>query len=813
MSSKFTKEEALQYHSQGRPGKIELGITKAVATQRDLSLAYTPGVAEPVREIAASPATAYSYTAKGNLVAVVSNGTAVLGLGNVGPLAGKPVMEGKGVLFKRFADIDVFDIELDAADPDEVIRVVRALAPTFGGINLEDIKAPDCFRIEATLRRELDIPVFHDDQHGTAIIAGAGLLNALEIAGKRLEEASIVISGAGAAAIACARFFVNLGARREHITLCDSKGVVFAGRTENMNEFKAEFARETGARTLAEAMAGTDVFIGCSAKGLVTPDMVRSMAARPIIFALANPDPEISYEEARAARPDAIVATGRSDYPNQVNNVLGFPFIFRGALDVHARDINETMKVAAAQALAALAREEVPAYIGQLYGVESLSFGPDYIIPKPLDPRVLTWVAPAVAATAMASGVAQVQVDLAEYRSRLSAHLSMGRDVKGQIMVQARRQPKRVVFCEGENPQVLRAAALAKQEGIAEPIVLGRRDMIATEIARLGISAALEIVDPKLSPRLPIYLRDFYAMRQRRGVTRGEADELIHQPVYFAAMMLRKDEADALVGGPSQHASQVMQPALQVVRSTGKNGLVAGMSIVIVKDNMYYLTDTLVNVNPSADALAEIALMAEERVRAMGMEPRLAMLSFANFGSSKSAAAAKMRQAAEIVKALRPEVVCDGEVQADLAIDHARLEQEHPFSDLTGAANILVFPNLDAANISCKLLQTLGEAEVIGPILLGASKPVYVLRPGDSVADIVATAAMAVADVQNAEERLRRWSAHKAAEAEGADGGRPAGEGEGSPLDSPHMQHQLERMAALLAARRHEYDPEGEFCS
>lgn len=762
--NKVSKKDALEYHSQGRPGKIEINITKPVTTQRDLSLAYTPGVAEPVRQIAATPDTAYDYTAKGNLVAVITNGTAVLGLGNVGPLAGKPVMEGKGVLFKRFADIDVFDIEIDTTDPDEFVRVVKSLAPTFGGINLEDIKAPECFRIEEALRREMDIPVFHDDQHGTAIIAGAGLLNAVEIAGKQLDQVSIVFSGAGAAAIACARFFISLGARKENITLCDSKGVVYAGRSENMNQFKAEFAHETTARTLAQALQGADVFIGLSAKGLVNAQMLQTMAERPIIFALANPDPEIPYKEAKAARPDAIVASGRSDDPNQVNNVLGFPFIFRGALDVRATDINEDMKVAAARALAHLARQEVPEAVSRLYGVEKLRFGPDYIIPKPLDARVLTWVALAVAQAAMDTGVARIQLDLDDYSTSLTSRFGLARQVKEAVVARVRQQPRRVVYSAGENAKVIQAAARVKKEGIAHPILVGRTAVITAQMEQMGLSGQLEIVDPISSPLLVEYTRDFYALRQRRGVARSEAITLVQQPIYFATMMVRTGQADALVGGPITRASDVLQPAIQLIGTDNKAELVAGLSTIVAGNTIYFLTDTLVNVNPSAEELATIALMAEERVRVMGIEPRLAMLSFSNFGVSSSPAAEKMRQAAQIVKALRPEVVCDGEIQADLAVDHARLEAEHPFSDLTGPANVLVFPNLDAASIASNLLQALGNVDCVGTAFMGTAKPVYALSINDEVADIVETTAMAVSDVLSAQERQRIWSAHMANE-------------------------------------------------
>jgi malate dehydrogenase (oxaloacetate-decarboxylating)(NADP+) len=746
ISTKTTKQDALEYHSQGRPGKIALHITKPCATQRDLTLAYSPGVAEPVRAIAADPEAAYRYTARGNLVAVVSNGTAVLGLGNVGPLAGKPVMEGKGVLFKRFADIDVFDIELDAKDPDEVVRVCKALAPTFGGINLEDIKAPDCFYIEETLRRELDIPVFHDDQHGTAIIAGAGLLNALEIVGKPLHAARLVINGAGASAIACANFFLRLGIAPENLIMCDSKGVIYQGRAENMNPYKEPFARPTAARTLADALQGADVVVGLSAAGAITPAMVQSMAPNPIIFALANPDPEITYEDAKAARPDAIVATGRSDYPNQVNNVLGFPFIFRGALDVRARDINEAMKVAAARALAQLAREDVPESVARLYGVASLRFGRDYIIPKALDPRVLTRVAPAVAQAAMESGAARLELDLDDYRLRLETGHGLEQELRRTFIIKARQTPKRVVLPEGEEPNIIRAALIIQKEGIGQPILIGQKAVISERLTSLGANTQPEVVEPASSPDLTAYAHELFALRQRKGLTRRAAFELICEPLYFAAMMVRKGEADAMVAGTATHTDTVIRQSLQVIGAAPGVDRVAGMVALILNDELFFCTDPVVNVDLTAEQLAQIAIMAADKVRTLGVEPRIAMLSFSNFGSCRYPEADKMRLAAELVKARRPELICDGEMRADTAIMPEILEQEYPFSDLTGKANLLVFPSMEAASIATHLAHRLAKTGRIGPMLLGIAKPVYVLSRWAETSEIVNAAAMAVAE-------------------------------------------------------------------
>ncbi|MBO8140572.1 MAG: NADP-dependent malic enzyme [Firmicutes bacterium] len=742
------REEALDYHRRGRPGKLEIRITKPCSTQRDLSLAYSPGVAEPVRAIADNPEDAFQYTAKGNLVAVISNGTAVLGLGNVGPLAAKPVMEGKGVLFKRFADIDVFDLEIDSADPDEFVRVVRAVAPSFGGINLEDIKAPECFEIEERLRETLDIPVFHDDQHGTAIIAGAALINALEIAGKDLTSVKVVINGAGASGIACARFFVELGLPRENLWLCDSQGVVRTSRREGMNRYKSAFAQETDLMTLAEAMRGADVFVGLSVAGVVTPEMVESMADRPIVFALANPDPEIPYDVVKSVRPDAIVATGRSDFPNQVNNVLGFPFIFRGALDVRATAINEAMKVSAARALAQLARQPVPDAVLRAYGLDRLAFGPDYIIPKPVDPRVLLWVAPAVAQAAMETGVARRSIDLAEYRQRLEARFGKARELRRLIMHKAATSPRRVVFAEGEEPRIIRAAAIVQQEGIGHPILLGRPDAVRAKARELGVPVDLAVVDPATHPRLAEFADHYYRLRQRRGVTLHEARRRVLEPNYFGCLMVKLGDADAFVAGLTSHYPDVIRPALEVFRTRPGVSRVAGMYIMTIRDRVYFFTDATVNIEPTSEELAEIAVMAAEKVRQLGIEPRIAMLSFSNFGSTRHPLAEKVRRAVELVKAQRPDLMVDGEMQADTAVVPEILEQDYPFSELKGGANVLVFPDLEAANIAYKLLARLGGAEAMGPILMGLNGPVHVLQRGDGVEDIVNIAAVAVMDAQ-----------------------------------------------------------------
>jgi malate dehydrogenase (oxaloacetate-decarboxylating)(NADP+) len=747
----ISKQEALDYHVGGRPGKIEVVPTKPCRTQRDLSLAYTPGVADPCREIQKNPHDAFKYTARGNLVAVVSNGTAVLGLGDIGALAGKPVMEGKGVLFKRFADVDVFDIELDTHNPDEVIKVCQLLEPTFGGINLEDIKAPECFYIEETLKKTMKIPVFHDDQHGTAIISGAALLNALEIIGKDIGKIRVVFNGAGAAGIACAEHYIRLGVKRENIILCDTKGVVHAGRTEGMNAYKQRFAQPVPFRTLAEAVKDADVLAGLSVKGAFTPAMLKSMASRPIVFAMANPDPEITYEEAKAVRSDIIVATGRSDYPNQVNNVLGFPFIFRGALDVHATAINEEMKLAATRALASLAKEDVPDSVCRAYGVERMSFGPDYIIPKPFDPRVLVWEASAVARAAMESGVAQEPVAIDEYREQLEGRLGKAHSVMRLLIHKAQSNPKRVVFPEGDNEKVLRACHILIEENVATPILLGNKALIEAKAADLGLGLeGMAIVDVEQSPQRDIYACDFYEIRQRRGVTLPEAREAISNRNLFGCLMVRRGDGDILVSGVTQHYPDTIRPALQVIKVRDDIHKVAGLYVLVTrKGDLLFLADCSVNVEPSAEEVAEIAGCAAEAARRFDVVPRVALLSFSNFGSTKHPQCDKMRRATDLVKRREPSLIVDGEMMADIAVTPEILQREYPFSSLKGSANVLVFPDLNSANITYKLLVKVGGAEAIGPILMGMSKPVYVLPRGVEVEDIVNITAIAVVEAQS----------------------------------------------------------------
>jgi malate dehydrogenase (oxaloacetate-decarboxylating)(NADP+) len=742
------KQDALNYHGQGRKGKIEVTPTKPCATQWDLSLAYTPGVAEPCLEIQKDPELAFDYTAKGNLVAVVSNGTAVLGLGNIGALAGKPVMEGKGVLFKRFADIDVFDLEVNSENPEDVIKVCQLLEPTLGGINLEDIKAPECFYIEETLRRTMSIPVFHDDQHGTAIISGAALLNALEVVGKDIGKITMVINGAGAAGIACAEHYVRLGMKRENIILCDTKGVIYEGRTEGMNPYKARFASKTTARTLAEAMKGADVFTGLSGPNLVTPEMVRSMADRPVIFAMANPVPEISYDAARAARADVIMATGRSDYPNQVNNVLGFPFIFRGALDVRARAINEQMKVAATGALAALAKEDVPDSVLRAYGLGRLHFGPDYIIPKPFDPRVLLFEASAVAQAALESGVAQVKVDMEEYRDQLSRRLGRTQEVMCSVRHRAKAAPKRIVFSEGEHEKIIRASHQLAQQKIAHPVLLGRPMVIEDKLRELELGKLnVDIIEPARSPRLEAYAEELYRLRQRRGVTRSEARDLLANNNYFGAMMVHMGDADGFVAGVSQHYPDTIRPALQIIATRPDVHKVSGLYVIATKKDVFLFADTTVNIEPSAEDLAEIALLSAEVAESFGIEPRVAMLSFSNFGSTRHPLTEKVRRATELVKQRNAGLMVDGEMMADTAVV-PELLAEYPFSTLRERANILVFPSLEAGNIAYKLMLRIGGAEALGPLLMGLSKPVHVLQRGSTVEEIIDVAALAVVDAQ-----------------------------------------------------------------
>ena len=750
----ITREDALEYHHlKGKPGKVAVVPTKPMDTQRDLSLAYSPGVAYPVLDIEKDPDLAYEYTSKGNLVAVVSNGTAILGLGDRGALASKPVMEGKGVLFKKFADVDVFDIELNSHDPDEIIKVVAAIAPTFGGINLEDIKAPECFYIEETLKGMLDIPVFHDDQHGTAIISSAALANALEVIGKRHDEIRIVISGAGASAISCAELAIRWGVRRENIMLVDSKGVVYRGRAEGMNKYKERLAgADTGQRTLADAVRGADVFYGLSVANVLTPEMVKSMAEQPVIFAMANPDPEIKYELAKEARPDSIVATGRSDYPNQVNNVLGFPFIFRGALDVRAKAINEEMKFAASQALASLAKEDVPDSVLRAYGVDSMKFGMDYIIPKPLDPRVLLYEAPAVARTAMETGVARKTIDIEEYREQLAYRLGKGEQIRYFIMNKARatQGAKRIVFGEGEESKIIRAAAQVAEEGIATPVLIGRPEIISEKIKALSLNFKPEIVDPQNYGNLDKYTEAYYAIRSRKGMTRLHARRRMREANNLGPMMVKMGDADAFVSGLTYEYPEVIRPALQIHHTANGAGKAAGVYIMIIGDKTYFFTDATVNIDPSAEDLAEIASLAADFARKMEVEPRVAFLSFSNFGSTPHPLSTKVSRAVEIVKQRRPDLQVDGEMQADTAVVPEIIDERFPFSAVRDA-NVLVFPSLESANIAYKLLARLGNARAIGPILLGMGAPVHVIQTGDEVNDIVQIAAVAVMDAMNRE--------------------------------------------------------------
>jgi len=744
-------EDSLDYHREDPPGKIEISTTKPTNTQRDLSLAYSPGVAAPCRSIRDNPDEAFSYTAKGNLVGVVSDGTAVLGLGDIGAQASKPVMEGKGVLFKRFADIDVFDIELEENDTQAMIDSIASMEPTFGGINLEDIKAPECFEVEEQLREKMDIPVFHDDQHGTAIISGAALLNAADIAGKDVEDLDIVFSGAGASALASARFYVSLGASRENITMCDSSGIITEARAEqgDVNEFKREFAQDTAEGDLADAMRDADVFVGLSIGGIVDQEMVQSMADDPIIFAMANPDPEIGYEEAKAARDDTVImATGRSDYPNQVNNVLGFPFIFRGALDVRATEINEDMKVAAAEALADLARQDVPDAVVKAYGDQPLQFGPDYIIPKPLDPRVLFEVAPAVATAAIDSGAAREELDVEEYVEELEARLGKSREMMRVVLNKAKNEPKRVVLAEGDDEKMIRAAAQLVDQGIAQPVLIGDRERIWAIMETLALDFDPEIIDPGEGNLAP-YAERLYELRKRKGITRREADELIQDGNYLGSVMVEMGDADAMLTGLMHNYPSALRPPLQVIGTADDANYAAGVYMLTFKNRVVFCVDTTVNQSPEAEVLAEVTGHTAELARRFNIEPRAAMLSYSNFGSVNNEGTRKPRRAAEI---LRDDPACDfpvdGEMQADTAVVEDILNGTYEFSDLEEPANILVFPNLEAGNIGYKLLQRLGGAEAIGPMLVGMDKPVHVLQRGDEVKDIVNLASVAVVDAQ-----------------------------------------------------------------
>jgi malate dehydrogenase (oxaloacetate-decarboxylating)(NADP+) len=743
------REDALEYHSSGRPGKIAVVPTKPLNNQRDLALAYSPGVAVPCLEIEAHPDDAYKYTAKGNLVAVVSNGTAVLGLGNIGPLAAKPVMEGKANLFKQFADLDVFDLEVGSENPDDIIRFCQLLEPTVGGINLEDIRAPDCFYIEETLRKTMKVPVFHDDQHGTAIISGAALLNALEIVGKKIEKIRVVFSGAGAAAISTAEHYVRLGVPRENILLTDRQGVIYEGRPGQLDPYKAKFANKTKARTIADALAGADVFVGLSVAGAINGEMVAKMAKKPIVFALANPEPEILPEQVRAVRSDAIIATGRSDFPNQVNNVLGFPFIFRGALDARATQVNEEMKMAATRALAALAKEDVPESVSRLYGLRSVKFGPDYLIPFPFDPRVLLWVAPAVAWAAVASGVAKEMIDLEHYRERLEERLGRARGIMRGIINRAVRDPKRVVFPEGEEPKIIRAARMIVDEGIGSPILLGQRESIHRIADEHHISLRdILIEDPGTSEKRDKYADYLWKRRQRKGLSHGEAHQLLFNGNYFGSVMVACGDADALLSGVGMHYPETIRPALQVIGPHPKAEIVSGLYMLVFEKHVIFCGDTTVNIDPTAEQLAQIAYSAGRIVRTFGITPRIAMLSFSNFGSVQHPEAEKVAKAVAILRKRDPALIVDGEMQADTAMDEGILRSSYSFSVLKERANVLIFPNLSAGNIAYKLLHHLGGATKIGPFLVGMNLPVHVLEQGADVQDIVNMAAVAVMDAQ-----------------------------------------------------------------
>jgi malate dehydrogenase (oxaloacetate-decarboxylating)(NADP+) len=744
---KISREEALDYHSSSPKGKVEVIATKPCLTSRDLSLAYTPGVAEPCREIHDDVSAVYKYTAKGNLVAVVSNGTAVLGLGNIGPEAGKPVMEGKGVLFKRFADIDVFDIELKTEDPKDLIKTVELLEPTFGGINLEDIKAPECFEIEETLKKTMNIPVFHDDQHGTAIISCAALINAVEIAGKKLEDIRVIVNGAGSAAISCCKLYMRAGVKNENIYMFDSKGCITKDR-KDLNRYKDEFAQKKGFTSLEEGFKNADVFIGLSIGGVVNKKMVASMAPNPIIFAMANPDPEIMYDDAIEVRDDLIMATGRSDFPNQVNNVLGFPFIFRGALDVRASSINEEMKMAATLALAELAKQKVPEIVLKAYGGEEFSFGKEYIIPKPFDPRVLWFVAPAVAKAAIDTGVARItDMNWDSYREELKERLGYSKEVIRVMINKAQENPVRVVYPEGEEEKIIRAAHVVYNDNIAYPVLLGNEKIIKSEIERLGFSQdEFEIIDPAQSEKSGDYAKEFFNKRQRKGGALVEASRLMKKLNYFGSMMVEVGDAEALISGLTTSYPNTIRPALQCIGVKEGMKVVSGLYIVVAKQDVYFFADTTVNVNPTTEQLVDITLSAADTVKEFNIEPRIAMLSFSNFGSSPHPQSNKVRDAVTIVKSIRPDLVIDGEMQLDTAIVPEIVKTEFPFCDLKGRANILIFPDLNSGNIAYKLMARIGQATVIGPILMGMRKPIHVLQRGASVEDIINMTAIAVVE-------------------------------------------------------------------
>lgn len=748
-----SNQEALDYHSSGRPGKIEVIPSKPTSSQRDLALAYSPGVAVPCLEIEKNPESVYKYTAKGNLVAVISNGTAVLGLGNIGPEASKPVMEGKGLLFKIFADIDVFDIEIDQTNVDDFIKTVKAISPTFGGINLEDIKAPECFEIERRLKEELRIPVMHDDQHGTAIISGAALINALAIAGKKIEDVRIVVNGAGASAISCTSLFVSLGARVENIVMLDSTGVIRADRS-NLDENKKRFATKRDLNTLDEAMQDADVFIGLSKGNILNAAHLHSMSAdSPIVFAMANPDPEIMYDDAVKARPDIIMATGRSDFPNQVNNVIGFPFIFRGALDVRATKINEEMKLAAVYAIADLARQPVPEMVNLAYNTRNIIFGKDYIIPKPLDPRLIYTVAPAVAKAAIESGVAQKEIsNWEEYENELKKRLGLDNKLLRVLTNKAKQNPQRVVFAEADTYKILKAAQIVKDEGIARPILLGNKKRIAALIEEHSLNLDdVPVIDPReQTETLEEFGKIFASKRQRRGFTFYEARKIMQERNYYGAMMVETGQADALISGLTRNYATTIKPALSVIGTQIGVRKVAGMYIMITKDGPVFFADTTININPTVEEIVEITLLTAREVRQFNIRPRIALLSYSNFGSSNTESAIKMRKAVEILHDDYPDLLVDGEIQANFAFNPQLLKDNFPFSDLVGGkANTLIFPNLDSGNIAYKLMMTMGAAEAIGPVLLGMDKPVHILQLGSTVREIVNMVTIAVVDAQS----------------------------------------------------------------
>jgi malate dehydrogenase (oxaloacetate-decarboxylating)(NADP+) len=766
MSKELRKQQALEYHSKGRPGKIEVVPTKEAKTQRDLSLAYSPGVAEPCMEIFANPEDVYKYTAKGNLVAVISNGTAVLGLGDIGPEAGKPVMEGKGVLFKIFADIDVFDIEINEKDPEKFVQIVKALEPTFGGINLEDIKAPECFYIEQKLKEQLKIPVMHDDQHGTAIISAAALLNALEIQKKKIEKAQFVVNGAGAAATSCMKLYIALGAKRENFRVYDSKGLIHESRTD-LDEMKKGFIATGKLLTLEQALKDADVFIGLSKGNILTQDMVKSMAKNPIVFAMANPDPEISYEDAIAARKDVIMATGRSDYPNQVNNVLGFPYIFRGALDVRATTINEEMKLAAVKALSELAKTPVPDIVNLAYNEKHISFGPTYIIPKPVDPRLLATVAPAVAKAAIASGVAKYPItDWEAYEVQLNKRLGLDNSLSRAISNMARGNPKRVVFAEAENLKILKVAQMTLEEGVGFPILLGDEERIKKLASSNNIDIEdMPIINPKSEATEEIrkeFAGLFFAKRQRKGMNKFESAKAVKDRNYFGCMMVETGRADCMITGLSKNYPDTIKPAIQTIGTEDGVKKVAGMYILFTKRGPLFLADTTIQFNPTAEELAEITLLVAKEVRMFNIKPKVAMLSYSNFGSSDSVEASLVRKAREIVKQKEPNLICDGEIQGIMAFNNDILKENYPFSELVDEeVNTLIFPNLAAGNIAYNLLQEIGGADSIGPVLLGLKKPVHVLQLGSSIRSIFNMVLIAVVDAQMKSEPLSKEEAKK----------------------------------------------------